>query len=109
MTTEQDHESGEGGVAVESARPKLSEPPKFAVVLHNDDYTSMEFVVEVLKRYFHKTEEEAMQVMLHVHQQGKGVGGIYSHEIAETKVAQVHEAAKAAGFPLKCSVEPAGP
>jgi ATP-dependent Clp protease adaptor protein ClpS len=67
----------------------------------------MEFVVEVLKRFFRKTEEESVQIMLQVHQQGKGVAGVYHHEIAETKVVQVHEYSRSKGFPLKCTVEPA--
>jgi ATP-dependent Clp protease adaptor protein ClpS len=66
----------------------------------------MEFVIEILKRIFHKSEEEAVQVMLKVHQQGKGIAGIYEIEIAETKVNQVHEQARSRGFPLLCSVEP---
>ena len=102
-----ENEEMEGGIAVAEGVPKLKEPLQYAVVLHNDDYTTMEFVVEILKRYFHKTEEEAAQVMLQVHQKGKGLAGIYSFEIAETKVMQVHEKARASGFPLKCSVEQA--
>jgi ATP-dependent Clp protease adaptor protein ClpS len=97
----------DGGVVVQEGRPKLKEPPRFACILHNDDYTTMEFVIEVLARYFQKKEEEAVQIMLKVHQQGKGVAGIYHHEIAETKVAQVHDYAQSKGYPLKCSVEPA--
>jgi ATP-dependent Clp protease adaptor protein ClpS len=94
-------------VAVEVSRPKTAEPPKYACVLHNDDYTTMEFVVEILQKYFHKTGEEAVQVMLRVHHSGSGVAGIYSLEIAETKAAQVEEYARSRGFPLKCTVEPA--
>ena len=101
-------EVSEEGVVVQDSRPKLKEPPRFAVVLLNDDYTTMEFVVEVLGRYFHKSEEEAVQIMLKIHQQGKGVAGIYHHEIAETKVVQVQEYAHSKGFPLKCAVG-AGP
>lgn len=98
-------ENGDGAVAVEESRPKLKEPPQYAVVLLNDDYTTMEFVVEVLQRFFHKTTEQAVEIMLRVHQEGRGVAGIYTYEIAETKVAQVHEHAKSAGFPLKCILE----
>ena len=99
----------EGGteVAVKEGRPKVKEPPHFAVVLLNDDYTTMEFVVAVLKRFFRRTEEEAVQIMLRVHHEGKGVAGIYSFEIAETKVSQVHDYAQSHGFPLRCAVEPA--
>lgn len=87
------------------SRESLQEPPRFAVILFNDDYTTMEFVVEVLKRFFHKTEEEAMRVMLEVHHAGRGVAGIYAFEIAETKAVQVIESAKQHGYPLQCSLE----
>jgi ATP-dependent Clp protease adaptor protein ClpS len=107
MAMSNENEEHEGGIAVQEGRPKLKEPPRFAVLLHNDDYTTMEFVIEILRKYFHRTEEQAVQIMLQVHQQGKGVAGIYHHEIAETKVVQVHEYARSNGFPLKCSVEPA--
>jgi ATP-dependent Clp protease adaptor protein ClpS len=98
-------EREEGGVALEEAKPKLKEPKHYAVMLHNDDYTTMEFVTEVLLKYFHKSGEEAVQIMLKVHHQGKGVAGIYTYQIAETKVAQVDAHAKEKGFPLKCTVE----
>jgi ATP-dependent Clp protease adaptor protein ClpS len=97
----------DGGVAVQEADPKLKEPQHYAVLLHNDDYTTMEFVTEVLQRYFHKNGEEAVQIMLKVHQQGKGVAGLYTYQIAETKVVQVHAYAETKGFPLKCTLEPA--
>lgn len=99
-------EESEEGITVQEARPKLDEPAKFVVILLNDDYTTMEFVIEVLQKYFRKTTEEATEIMLQVHQQGKGVAGIYTHDIAETKAAQVNEHAKSRGFPLKCTVEP---
>jgi ATP-dependent Clp protease adaptor protein ClpS len=105
MGTKRD--DSEGDLAVIEGRPQLKEPPSYAVILHNDDYTSMEFVIEVLRRYFHKKEEEAMQIMLSVHEQGKGTAGIYHLEIAETKVVQVQDYARAKGFPLLCSIEPA--
>lgn len=101
------HESDEGGVAVETARPKVKEPPKYAVILYNDDFTTMDFVIEVLGKFFHKTPQEAMAIMLKVHHDGRGVAGVYSHEIAETKVHQVTELARSRGFPLKCVAEPA--
>ena len=94
------------GVALADALPKLKEPPSFAVILHNDHYTTMEFVVEVLVKYFKKSATEAHQIMLKVHEQGKGVAGIYHSEIAETKAAQVNQYARAHGFPLLCSTEP---
>lgn len=96
----------DGGVAVETSRPKPQEPPKYAVILLNDDYTAMEFVVEVLERFFRKTPEEAKQITLKVHHEGRGLAGIYPGDIAETKVAQVHEAARARGYPLRCTAEP---
>jgi ATP-dependent Clp protease adaptor protein ClpS len=90
----------------QAGRPKLKKPRQFAVLLHNDDYTTMEFVVEVLLSFFHKTEAEAHQIMLKVLQEGKGVAGVYSVEIAETKAAQVVDAAQERGFPLRCTIEP---
>jgi len=101
------HDQDHGGVAVAEADPKLKEPQHYAVLLHNDDYTTMEFVTEILRRFFHKTQEESVQIMLKVHQEGKGVAGLYTYQIAETKVAQVQEHARSHGFPLKCSMEPA--
>ncbi len=97
---------GDAGVAVQEGRPKLAEPRKFKVLLHNDDYTTMEFVIEVLTTFFHKSAAEAQRIMLKVHQDGVGVAGVYSFEIAETKAAQVEEAARSRGFPLKCTIEP---
>lgn len=95
----------DGDLAVDVAKPRLREPPKFAVVLHNDDYTTMEFVIEVLARFFKKNHEEAVQITLKVHHEGKGIAGVYSREIAETKVAQVNDYAKSHGHPLKCTAE----
>jgi ATP-dependent Clp protease adaptor protein ClpS len=100
------HEEEDTDVAVaEEAKPRLKQPPQYAVLLHNDDYTTFEFVVEVLRKFFHKTEQEAAQITLKVHHEGKGLAGIFSHEIAETKVAQVTEHAQAAGYPLRCTAE----
>ncbi|MBU1230802.1 MAG: ATP-dependent Clp protease adaptor ClpS [Proteobacteria bacterium] len=81
------------------------EPRRFKVLLHNDDYTTMDFVVHVLRRVFQKPEQEAMRIMLAVHQQGLGMCGVYTAEVAETKVDTVHAMAKAAGFPLRASLE----
>ncbi len=92
-------------IELQEGRPKPKEPPRYVVLLHNDDYSTMEFVVDVLKRFFKKTEEEAVQIMLKVHQQGRGIAGVFHYEIAETKVVQVHEYARIKGFPLKCSTE----
>jgi ATP-dependent Clp protease adaptor protein ClpS len=100
-------QNDDGGVAVAEAIPRLKEPKHHAVLLHNDDYTTMEFVTEVLQRYFHKNGDEAVQIMLKVHQEGKGIAGIYTYQIAETKVAQVHEYARSKSFPLKCTIEDA--
>jgi ATP-dependent Clp protease adaptor protein ClpS len=86
---------------------ELREPPRHVVLLHNDDYTTMEFVIHVLERFFRKTPQEALQITLQVHQNGKGVAGIYTPEIAATKDEQVEVHARSNGFPLKASAEPA--
>ncbi|NDY42241.1 ATP-dependent Clp protease adapter ClpS [Dissulfurirhabdus thermomarina] len=86
-------------------REQVEEPPEYKVLLHNDDYTTMDFVVEILRDVFHKSTEEATRIMLNVHHQGVGVCGIYTAEIAETKVATVHDRARKAGFPLMASME----
>lgn len=86
---------------------EIREPRRYRVLLHNDDYTSMDFVVAVLMDIFRKSVEEATAIMLAVHERGVGQCGIYTHEIAETKVAQVHMRARRAGFPLKCTMEEA--
>ncbi len=78
-----------------------------AVLLHNDDFTTMEFVIEVLIRFFKRTPEESVKIMLAVHETGSGVAGIYPAEIAETKVSQVTEYAQDSGYPLKATAEPA--
>lgn len=88
-------------------RTELKVPRKFKVVLLNDDYTPMDFVVEVLKQFFHLNEEMAVQVMLQVHTQGKGVCGVFTRDIAETKVALVNEHAQMNQHPLLSSMEPA--
>ena len=85
---------------------KTEEPPLFKVLLHNDDYTTMEFVVLVLMKFFHKTETEATHIMLSVHHKGHGVAGVYTKDVAETKVDQVHDYAKEHGMPLRLTVEP---
>lgn len=84
---------------------ELDEPGMFLVILHNDDYTTMEFVVYILERVFHKSETDANRIMLEVHQKGRGVCGIYPFEVAETKVSQVEKMAQREGFPLKCTLE----
>jgi len=86
---------------------EIKEPRRFKVILLNDDFSSMDFVVEVLMDIFHKNFDEALNIMLSVHKQGKGVCGIYPFEIAETKVMQVRKAAKKNGFPLRAVIEEA--
>ena len=83
----------------------VTEPTFYRVLLLNDDYTTMEFVVEILKTVFHKSIEEAIRIMLNVHPAGFGLCGIYAYEIAETKVDTVHALAREHGFPLKCTME----
>ncbi len=96
----------EGGTVVdEKTAQKTTKPPLYRVFLLNDDYTSMEFVVEVLQAVFHKAPPEATAIMLHVHRRGKGLCGVYTLEIAETKTEKVHALAKEAGFPLRCDLE----
>ncbi len=94
------------GVLTETDK-RVKVPPLYKVLLHNDDYTTMEFVVQVLQSVFHKSHAEATQVMLHIHRAGIGVAGIYTHEIAETKVAVVEAMARQHEFPLKCTMEEA--
>lgn len=86
-------------------KEKLQAPRQFKVLLHNDDYTSMEFVVRILKAVFHKNEAEATAIMLKVHQEGVGVCGIYPREVAETKAELVKSLARRDGFPLLCTIE----
>jgi len=96
---------GHEDVATETRR-KVKRPQLFKVLLHNDDYTTMEFVVLVLMQVFRHTQDEAFRIMMHVHQQGVGTAGVYSFEIAETKAAKVMQMAREHEFPLRCSVEP---
>jgi ATP-dependent Clp protease adaptor protein ClpS len=94
----------ETGVATRT-RPKTQKPSLYRVVMLNDDFTPMEFVIEVLMRIFNKSPEEATQIMLHVHQNGVGICGVFTFEIAETKVAQVMDLARRAQHPLQCTME----
>ena len=87
------------------AEDEIQEPRRFKVLLHNDDYTTMDFVIFVLKKVFNKTEGEAIQIMMNVHKNGYGICGIYTAEVAETKVVLVKNMARKEGFPLKCSME----
>jgi ATP-dependent Clp protease adaptor protein ClpS len=86
-------------------RLALDEPKQYKVLLHNDDYTSMEFVIEVLMHVFHKNLADSERIMLEIHNTGRGVCGVYTHEIAETKVHQVKQLAKTNGFPLLATME----
>ncbi len=98
-------EDSEGVLALEESKPELKKPPLFKVVLINDDYTPMEFVVEVLEIFFRMNREQATHVMLTVHTQGKGVCGIFTRDIAETKAAQVNQYAREHEHPLLCEIE----
>ncbi len=100
----QNEDSPQRGV-VEKTRQKTTKPSMYKVFLLNDDYTTMEFVVEVLEVIFARSRVEATSIMLHVHRNGKGLAGVFTREIAETKVAQVHSLARENGFPLKCDME----
>lgn len=86
-------------------RPKVKEPSMYKVVLLNDDFTPMDFVVQILRKFFHKSDPEATNIMLQVHHQGAGVAGVFSHEVAETKVYLVSEFARQNQHPLKCIME----
>ena len=99
-------DDGQIGIATKT-RAKPKKPSQFKVLMLNDDYTPMEFVVMVLKRFFHMDLEQATRVMLHVHQKGVGVCGIFPYEIAETKVNQVMEFARQNQHPLQCTLEKA--
>lgn len=103
MPREEDH----GSAVVEKAesKAKLERPPLYKVLLHNDDFTTMEFVVFVLQNVFNHGESEALQIMLNVHRQGIGVAGVYTYEVAEMKVERVTSLAQANEFPLLCTLE----
>ena len=100
-----DTEHSDGDWALQTAKPRLRRPPLYQVVLLNDDYTPMEFVVYVLEHFFNKGREEATQIMLTVHTKGKGTCGVYSRDIAETKAHQVNVFARENEHPLLCEIE----
>ena len=103
---EDDDDGGDDNTAVITEnKPKVEKPPLFKVLLHNDDYTTQEFVVRILQSVFHKGTAEAVLIMAAVHHNGIGIAGVYSHEIAESKVSQVTQLARADGFPLLCTIE----
>lgn len=95
------------GLVLSKERQEVKEPPLFKVLLHNDDYTTMEFVVMVLQTVFHMEAARAMEVMLNVHKKGIGVAGVYPREVAETKVALVYDLARKNEHPLRCTMEKA--
>ncbi|MCI5061088.1 MAG: ATP-dependent Clp protease adapter ClpS [Alphaproteobacteria bacterium] len=111
------YDGGQGGVGQENQendpqtglllkpRPKTKKPAMYKVLLLNDDYTPMEFVIHILERFFSKTRQEATDIMLHVHRRGVGICGIFTYEVAETKVAQVMDFARANEQPLQCTME----
>lgn len=100
-----DQANHDHGLAVQEGKPKLKRPPKYKVIINNDDYTPMEFVVHVLEHFFSMDRPTATRVMLAVHTQGKGVAGTFSREIAETKVEQVNNYSRRNQHPLLCTME----
>jgi ATP-dependent Clp protease adaptor protein ClpS len=100
-----DQSNGAGSAVVTQIKDKTQRPSLYRVLLLNDDYTPMEFVVYVLERFFNKSREDATRIMLHVHQHGVGVCGVFTYEVAETKVAQVVDTARRHQHPLQCTME----
>ena len=98
-------QDGDEGLALKEARPEVKKPSLYRVVLLNDDYTPMEFVVMLMEKLFGMDREKATRIMLHIHTQGKGVCGTFTYEIAETKVAQVNEYSRSHQHPLLCNME----
>ena len=98
-------EEGPGTGVVVKAKPKTKKPSMYKVLMLNDDYTPMEFVVHILERFFNKNRSEATRIMLHVHRRGVGVCGVYTYEVAETKVTQVMDFARQHQHPLQCTLE----
>lgn len=99
------NDSGRGAQTLLKPRPKTKKPNMYKVILLNDDYTPMDFVILVLEKFFGKNRDEATEIMLHVHRRGVGICGIYTYEIAETKVMQVMDFARANEQPLQCTME----
>ena len=100
----QGDEGSTTGIVVKT-KPKTKKPSMYKVLMLNDDYTPMEFVVHVLERFFHKSREEATRIMMHVHRRGVGICGVYTYEVAETKVTQVMDFARQNQHPLQCTLE----
>lgn len=107
MTNQRRKQGEDGGLALQEAKPRLKRPPMFKVILLNDDYTPMEFVVQVLERFFAMNRQKATQIMLHVHMRGMGVCGVFTRDIAETKMHMVNEYSRANQHPLLCTIEEA--
>lgn len=107
MSDDLPNEERDSGLSVQEAKPKLRRPPLFKVLLLNDDYTPMEFVVQVLETFFSMSREKATQIMLHVHTRGVGVCGVFTRDIAETKVSQVNDYSRSHQHPLMCTMEEA--
>jgi ATP-dependent Clp protease adaptor protein ClpS len=103
--SDQDSNTGPNTGVVVKARPKTRKPAMYKVLMLNDDYTPMEFVVHVLERFFQKNRDEATRIMLHVHKRGVGVCGVFTYEVAETKVTQVMDLARQNQHPLQCTIE----
>jgi ATP-dependent Clp protease adaptor protein ClpS len=101
-----DGERQTGGEVLERTKHQVKKPEMFKVLLLNDDYTTMDFVIEILESVFYKQPAEAYRIMMAVHTQGKGLCGVYPHEVAETEVASVVERARSSGFPLLAAMEP---
>src|SRR5437660_7843314 len=98
-------EEGPGTGVVVKAKPKTKKPSMYKVLMLNDDYTPMEFVVHILERFFSKSRQEATRIMMHVHRRGVGICGVYTYEVAETKVTQVMDFARQHQHPLQCTLE----
>lgn len=105
LSKDSDPDDGEGGVAVQEAKPRLKRPSLYKVVMLNDDYTPMEFVVETLEQFFYMNREQATRVMLTVHTAGKAICGVFTRDVAETKAAQVNQHARNNEHPLMCEIE----
>jgi len=105
MSNFEPYEDNDSGIALQEAKPKLKKPPLYKVILLNDDFTPMDFVIEILMDFFAMSEQKATQVMLQIHTQGVGVCGIYSKDVAETKVYIVNEHSRSHQHPLLCSME----
>jgi ATP-dependent Clp protease adaptor protein ClpS len=105
MSEDKQHNGGTSTGIIVKAKPKTKKPSMYKVLMLNDDYTPMEFVIHVLEQFFSKNREEATRIMLHVHQRGVGICGVFTYEVAETKVTQVIDYARQHQHPLQCTLE----